>query len=181
MKILYTVLFCVLSAAAIAQDADSTKKTTLTLAGIYGNNANYYGQTAESRLPYALTNATLSLPSGFYISAGAYKLINTGSGISETDLGAGFNFNLSKSLTGNIAYSHSFFPSNSPLLNAGNSNIASAGLTYDWKLLTTALGTDYAFGDKSDLFVSFNNSKLIDLGSLFSDKDFISLEPGIAV
>lgn len=29
---------------------EDTKRTTLTLAGIYGNNANYYGQTAEQKL-----------------------------------------------------------------------------------------------------------------------------------
>ncbi|MHB1180108.1 MAG: hypothetical protein ACYCZO_17490, partial [Daejeonella sp.] len=102
-----------------SSDSTALKKNTLTLAGIYGNNANYYGQTADERLPYALSNATLQLKSGFYLSAGLYKLLNsTSSGISELDLSAGFDFNLSKDLSGSLGYTRSIFAKNSPLLQA---------------------------------------------------------------
>lgn len=161
-------------------DSTAVKSTTLTLAAIYGSNANYYGQTAEQRLPYVLTNASLRLKSGFYFSAGAYKLTSTGgSGISEFDLSAGFEAELSKNLNGSLAYTRSFYAQNSPLLQAANENTISASLAYDFNILKTGLNTYYAFGTQQDAFVSFSTSKTMNLGSLFSKKDFISLEPGI--
>ena len=161
-------------------DSTAVKSTTLTLAAIYGSNANYYGQTAEQRLPYVLTNASLRFKSGFYFSAGAYKLTNTGgSGISEFDLSAGFEAELSKNLNGSLAYTRSFYAQNSPLLQAANENTISASLAYDFNILKTGLNTYYAFGTQQDAFVSFSTSKTMNLGSLFSKKDFISLEPGI--
>lgn len=161
-------------------DSTAVKRTTFTLAAIYGSNANYYGQTAEQRLPYVLANASLRLKSGFYFSAGSYKLTNTGgSGISEFDLSAGFEAELSKNLSGSLAYTRSFYAQNSPLLQAANENTISASLAYDFNILKTGLNTYYAFGTQQDAFVSFSTSKTMNLGSLFSKKDFISLEPGI--
>ena len=163
------------------RDSTSVKSNTFTLAAIYGNNANYYGQTAAERLPYILSNATLQLKSGFYLSAGAYKLLNNGgSAISELDLSAGFEASLAKDLSASFGYTRSFFSQNSPLLQAANENTLSATLGYDW-FLKSSLGSYYAFGNQQDVFLSFSNSKSIDLGSLFSDKDFISLEPGFEV
>lgn len=156
------------------------KKTTLTLAGIYGNNANYFGQTAEQKLPYILTNAALRFKSGFYFSAGSYKLINAGgSAISQLDLSAGFEFDLAKDFSGSVGYNRSIFAKNSPLLGAANENTLSASLAYDLNFLKTGLSTYYAFGTQRDLFMSFSASKALNLGSLFSDKDFISFEPGL--
>lgn len=158
------------------------KRTSLTLAGIYGNNANYYGQTAEEKLPYILTNAALRFKSGFYFSAGSYKLINAGGPvISELDLSAGFEADLAKNFSGSIGYSRSIFAKNSPLLGAANENTLSASLAYDLNFLKTGLSTYYAFGTQRDLFMSFSASKALDLGSLFSEKDFISFEPGLEI
>ena len=159
---------------------EETKRTTLTLAGIYGNNANYYGQTAEQKLPYVLTNAALRLKSGFYFSAGSYKLINAGgSAISELDLSAGFEADIAKNFNGSVGYSRSIFAQNSPLLGAANENTLSASLAYDLNFLKTGLNTYYAFGTQQDFFMSFTTSKTLNLGSLFSKNDFISFEPGL--
>lgn len=159
---------------------EDAKRTTLTLAGIYGNNANYYGQTAEQKLPYVLTNAALRLKSGFYFSAGSYKLISAGGpAISELDISAGFEADISKNFNASVGYSHSIFAQNSPLLGAANENTLSASLAYDLNFLKTGLNTYYAFGTQRDLFMSFSTSKALNLGSLFSKNDFISFEPGL--
>ena len=156
------------------------KRTTLTLAGIYGNNASYYGQTAEEKLPYILSNAALRLKSGFYFSAGSYKLISVGgSAISELDLSAGFEADLAKNFSTSLGYTRSIFAKNSPLLGAANENTLSASLVYELNFIKTGLNTYYAFGTQRDLFMSFTASKALNLGSLFSDKDFISFEPGL--
>lgn len=175
-----TLIFSFLITGSIFASSDSTivKTNTLTLAAIYGNNANYYGQTASERLPYLLSNASLQLKSGFYLSAGAYRLLNSGgSAISELDLSAGFETDLAKDLSGSFGYTRSFFPENSPMIQAANQNTLSASLAYDW-FLKSSLSSYYAFGTQQDVFLSFSNSKAMNLGSLFDENDFISLEPG---
>ena len=172
----------VTSASIAAVDSTEVKSGTLTLAAIYGNNANYYGQTAETKLPYALTNASYRLKNGIYLSAGSYKLINyEGPAISELDLSAGFETNLSKKLNASIGYTRSFYAQNSPLLQAANENTISAGLGYDFNIFKAVLNNYYSFGTQRDNFSSLEVSKIMDLGNLFSDKDFISFEPGFEV
>lgn len=166
-------------AGIAAVDSLETKSATLTLAAIYGNNANYYGQTAQDRLPYALVNTSYRLKNGMYFSAGSYKLINyQGPAISELDLSAGFEADISKSLNVSFGYTRSFYAQNSPLLQAANENTISAGLLYDLKIFKTALNNYYSFGNQQDIFMSFEASKVLNLGSLFGDNDFISFEPG---
>lgn len=159
---------------------DSTK-ATLTLAGIYNSNISYYGQVTSEKYPYVLVNATYRLPIGLYFSAGAYKLLNYGSGLSETDLGLGYDYEINDKFTVGAAFSHSFFPSNSPLLHASNANNLNASLTYNWPWFKSAFNADYAFGKEQDLFLSLNNSKDIELGHLFNEKDLLSIEPSFEI
>lgn len=164
-----------------AADTVEKGKTSLNLATIYANNASYYGQTSAERLPYVLGNASLNFPSGFFLSAGAYKLLNLGSGVSGIDLSAGYDFKLAKQLSGSLSFSHSFFPDSSLLLQSTNPDMASASLSYDLNVVKTGLTADYAIGDENALFAAFEISKSIDLGSLFSRKDYISFDPAVEI
>lgn len=172
------LLICLFSVPVLAQQ-DSSKRTTLTLAALYNSNVSYYGQTTSEKLPYVLTNATVRLPIGLYFSAGAYKLLNYGSGISETDLGLGYDYDINDKWSTGIAYTRSFFPDNSPLLQAANENNINLSATYLWPWLKTYLSADYAFGKQQDVFLSLTNSKEISLGSLFNEKNAIYIEPAI--
>lgn len=180
MKYLLSLIFCGIAVQGFAQQ-DSTKKSTLTLAAIYGNTASYYGQSTAEKLPYILSYGGYRLKSGFYVSATALKLLNYGNGISAVDLSGGYGFNLSKNLEADLSYTRSFYQKNSPLLQTSNENTVSGSLNYDFTVFKTGLTADYAFGTQNDMFVTFSNSKLIDLGSLFSEKDYISLEPSIDI
>jgi hypothetical protein len=180
--ILFTLAFFIVSRAFSQVDSIEVepKRNTITLAGIYGNNANYYGQTAEQKLPYFLSNAALSLKNGLFFSVGSYKLVNAGGPlISELDLTAGFEHQLTKKLNGSFAYSRSIFAKDSPLLGAANQNTISALLAYDLNFIKTGFNTYYAFGTQRDLFLSLTASKALNLGSISRDKDFISFEPGL--
>jgi len=95
MKYIYSILICFSLALPASAQQDSSSKSSLTLAAIYGNTANYYGQTTDEKLPYLLTNATYRLKSGFYISAGVLKLLNCGNAVASVDLSAGYGFNFS--------------------------------------------------------------------------------------
>jgi hypothetical protein len=179
MKYLYALLICCgLSMQSQAQQ-DSTAKSSLTLAAIYGNTANYFGQTTAEKLPYILSYASYKLKSGFYVAASGLSLLNSGSGVAAVDLSAGYGFNLAKNLEGSFSYTRSFYQKNAPLLQASNENNINGELALT-HLFKTGLSADYAFGTQNDVFLSLSNSKLISLGS-FSDKDFISIEPAVSV
>ncbi len=190
MKPVITFFAAVLLSAACFAQADSTQvapdttivnKSTLTLGATYANNASYYGQRAQESMPYIAASATYQLRSGIYFSGMAYKLLNdSGAAVSASSLGAGISFNLSKSLTADISYSHTFFPAGSPFIQAANADNASASLTLNnW--LSTSANVDYAFGKTQDVFVTLGTGKFINLGSLFSPKDLVSLTPAVNV
>ncbi|KAA8476804.1 MipA/OmpV family protein [Arcticibacter tournemirensis] len=155
------------------------EKTTITLAALYSSDISYYGQATSEKFPYVLLNATVKLPLGLYFSAGSYKLLNYGSGLSATDLGAGFDYDVNDELNLDLSYSYSLFPANSPLLQASNQNNVNLSAAYSWPWLKSTLSTDYAFGKQSDIFVGLSNSREISLGSLFNEKNAIYMEPAI--
>jgi hypothetical protein len=170
---LFTFVICLFAKNVWAQ------KTTLTLATLYGNNVSYYGQSTEEKLPYVLVNATLRLPAGLYFSAGSYKLFNYGSGISETDLGIGYDHAFTKQLNAAMSYTRSFYPENSPLLRAANENNINATVDYQWPWVKSSLSADYAFGMENDVFIGLSHAKSIELGTLFDKNDLIAIEPAI--
>ncbi|MET0462038.1 MAG: hypothetical protein ABW007_02755 [Chitinophagaceae bacterium] len=188
MKITITILALVTTCIASAQQdstvavADSTEpvSSTLTIGVSYANNANYYGQKALEKTPYVAAVASYRHRSGLYATAMAYRLVKDSQTVaSASSLGAGFAFSLGKHLSADISYSHTFYPSLSPFLQAANANNASFGLTHTgW--LTTSVGVDYAFGKQNDVFVTAGIGKMISLGSL-SEKDLVTLHPSVDV
>lgn len=174
--------------SSMAQTRTDTKidtvekpKTSLTLATLYSSNVSYYGQTSAEKLPYVLGYAALKFPTGLWLSGQTYKLLTAKPGISGLSLSAGYDFDLSTKWSGSLSYSRSFYPDSSQLLQSANTDMASAGLTYDGKWLTTGLTADYALGDTSALYASFKASKYIDLGLSLSPKDYFTLEPSVEV
>ncbi len=155
-------------------------KSTLTLAAVYSNNASYYGQRAKDATPYAAVAASYQLKSGFYFSGQAFRLLNDNSSdISAAGLGAGFNFPLSKKISADISYSHSFYPSYSPLLQAANADGASLSLSRNGWVVINLTG-DYAFGKINDAFATGAISKSINLFSP-GTKDVVSINPSADV
>lgn len=181
MRSTFLLVLIYLTSFKVQAQQDSVKKTTVTLAAMYSSNVSYYGQSTNEKLPYVLANATVRFPVGFYLSAGSYKLLNYGSGISETDIGAGFDYDFNDKFTAGLSYTRSFFPANSPLLQAANQNNVNACLKYAWPWLKSTLNTDYAFGKQNDFFVSLSHSKEIVIGSFLNKKNALSLEPAIEV
>lgn len=175
------LIFCLFLLTAKVYAQQDSAKATLTLAALYNSNISYYGQVTAEKYPYALFNATLRFPNGLYFTGGGYKLLSFGSGISETDLGIGFDHDFNEKLTAGLAYTHSFFPSNSPLLQASNSNNINASSAYNWPWFKTGLSIDFAFGKQRDIFLSFENSKEIELGTIFNGKSSISIVPAIEI
>lgn len=181
MKLAISIVFTCLifSHLQARQINDSLASASYTFAALYNSNINYYGQVTDEKLPYVLLNATVRLPFGLYFSASSYKFLNYGSGISGTDLGIGYDYNFNEKISSGLAYTRSFYPTNSPLLQASLTNNLNGSLSYHWPWFKSALDVDYAFGDEQDIFLTLSNSKDVSLGNLFDDKDLISIEPSI--
>lgn len=161
-------------------DSSEAEKTTFTLATVYSNNVNYYGQVAGERMPYLALAGVVRFPFGGYFSGLAYKLFSDSSLVSASALSAGYEFAITKKLTGDINYTHTFYPENSPFLQASNPGVASATLAYN-HLFTTGLSFDYAFGkESSDYFLTLSNSKAFDFYTK-NTKAIISITPQIDV
>lgn len=157
------------------------KKITFTLGALYSNNASYYGQTATAAMPYVAASGVLQLPCGIYFSSTAYRLLNdTAHFVSATSAGAGISFSIGKKLTADLAYSHTFYPTNSSFLQAANPDNATASLKYKY-WMTTGIQADYAFGKQQDIFVTLSTEKLIQLGSFSKTKDLVTITPSIDV
>lgn len=185
MKHIITFLIaCLCSITAFAQ-IDSTitddKKITLTVGAVYANNVNYYGLKAAENMPYAAASTSLRLRSGIYFTGAGYRLLNdSGNIVSAGSVGAGVAFNIGKKVTADFSYSHTFFPKNSPFLQASNPDNASGSLKYEY-WMTSGVNVDYNFGGQQDVFVTLSTEKLIGLGSFAKGKDLLTLTPSIEV
>jgi len=178
IRLLIFISFLVIAKARAQQDSS---KATLTVAAMYNSNISYYGQVTAEKYPYVLFNATLRFPNGLYFSGGGYKLLNYGSALSETDLGMGYEYDFNEKFTAGLAYTHSFFPANSPLLQASNNNNINASAAYHWPWFKTDISLDFAFGKQRDVFFSVGNSKEIELGTIFNENNLLSITPAIEI
>jgi len=161
--------------------ADTKKKVTLTIGATYSNDVSYYGQKAEEKMPYIAASASLRLPFGLYFTGTGYRLLNdSGSVVSASSAGIGFEFKLSKKLVADLNFSHTFFPAYSPFLQAANPDNAGVSLKYEY-WMTTGINADYHFGKQQDVFVTLSTEKQISLGSIFKGKDLITLTPQVEV
>ncbi len=168
------------SFSASNTDSIPARKNSLTLAAVYANNAAYYGQRPEETTPYAALSATYQLKSGFYLSGLAYKILTEKNReISAANIGAGIAWKFNQKLSGDLRYTHSFYPAQSPLLQSVNKENISFGLTHNSWLETTLSG-DYAFGKTNDFFITAGIAKDIPLFSI-GNKDIVSIKPFISV
>jgi len=186
MKLILVLTFCLASIFCFAQtDTTATsvspKKNTLTLAAIYANDASYYGQKAAQQTPYVAAAVVYQLKSGFYFTGQSYKLLkdNTSS-VSAGAVGAGINFMMGKKLETDLSYSHSFYPSYSPLLQAVNADNATLAFSVDSLWIKPKLTLDYAFGKTNDAFATAAISKSVNLFSI-TPKDIVTIEPAASV
>ncbi|WP_207421727.1 hypothetical protein [Desertivirga brevis] len=194
--ILAKVLMLVSAASAFGQStekaapdtANNDKLSVFSVGASYGNTANYYGQTTAEKLPFVSTDLSYQSGLGFFVAGSAIKLVDLGPAVSELNLSVGYSMDITKKLGASASYTRFFFAKDSPLPQSVNPNTVSAGLTYDFKWLNSALNGDYVFGNvkdeegrrMNDYYLTLSNSKEIDLGSIIKDKDYITITPSVS-
>jgi hypothetical protein len=172
-------------ATALPQEpapSDSTSKKGWWTIGLEAaNNASFFGRNTAIQYPYIAPSLTYTHSSGLFISAMSYQLFDTEDFVDETDVTAGYIFNLGKRVDGSVSYSRFFFGPNTPLVKSVTSNAVTGNINLDWKYLYTGLTTSYVFGGSSDLFTVLDNSRYIPLQNLWKGKNAVGLEPKISI
>src|SRR5687768_3307088 len=84
--------------------SDSTSKKGWCTIGLeVANNASFFGRNTAIQYPYIAPSLTYTHASGLFISAMSYQLFDTEDFIDETDLTAGYIFNIGKRLDGSVS------------------------------------------------------------------------------
>lgn len=143
---------------SVDSSANTPSSTTFTVASLFSSGIDYFGQTTEKSLPYIALNGTLRFKQGIYASITGFHLFSDSAVVSATGLTAGYQFTIAPKFTGDISYSYTIFPKQSPFLQASSPHMVSAAFNYE-HLLNSGISADYSFGRQQDFFVSLSNSK----------------------
>ncbi|MFC6997875.1 TorF family putative porin [Rufibacter roseus] len=164
-----------------ADTVTETKKGWWTIGLETANNASFYGRNTATQYPYVAGSLTYTHRSGLWLSAMSYHLFNTQDEIDETDVSAGYSFNVGERFDGTLSYTRFFFGPNTPLIQSVTSNAVSASGMYDWKILYSGLSASYTFGGSNDFFTVLDNSRYIPLEPLWKGKNAVGLDPKISI
>ena len=158
-------------------DSIQAKKSTFTIGAVYANNASYYGQRSDERLPYVALAAAYHHRSGFYLTGMGYRLLNDSALLASAySLGAGFSFPLGK-FTADLSYDYSIYPRFSPFLQAANPHSVNLTIARE-SVVNLSISGDYAFGKTNDFFITPQISKDIDLFNI-GKNDLVSFNPSL--
>ena len=170
------------SAGAASLPPDSTAirhREFVTTLG-YGSNLAYFGRTQNRAFPYFSTAFDYTTKGGLFASAELFNLLHTPDLLGETDLSFGWIGDLSPSLDASVSYSRFIFASGSELVKASVNNSLNVHLGQDWGPFYSRLSGNYLYGGSSgrgDGFLTFENSRYMEIPHLFTANDFLAIEP----
>ncbi|MBF9141443.1 hypothetical protein [Hymenobacter properus] len=152
-----------------------------TAALSYGSNSSFFGRTQTTRYPYTAGELIYKSRWGVWGSAVGYNLLNTSTFLDETDLSAGWDGDLSKTVDASVSYSRFLFAPNSPLVKSSVNNSIDGYVGWDWGYVYTRLNAAYLFGETSDFFLVLDNSRNFEFEKVLTDKGYLSIEPRVSV
>ena len=169
--------------AAAPADTAKTSRHGFTASLSYGSNSAYFGRTQATAFPYAATNLAYSATSGLFASVEFYNLLNTAPLLDETDVSGGWTGNFSKTVDASASYSRFVFATGSELVKSSVNNSVDAYVGKDWGPFYSRLNGSYLFGKSlsGDGFLTVESSRYVEYSSLFTAKDYISVEPQVSV
>lgn len=166
---LFTIL---ITATANAQSADKKSDETATdnksyfkFDANYLTNSVYLGRKDSLNLPYLTPTISYIDKSGFYASASfGYLLSKESKKIDYYSFDAGYEFTLSKKLSGSISANKSIYNDSSSNVSSSVGGSLSGSLTYDFGFLELNSGLSASFAEKTDLGVDITASRSFYLG-----------------
>lgn len=160
--------------------ADSIRNS-LSVGLLAGNNSYFFGRSTDIAYPYLAANFNYKLKSGFWVGTTLYHIDGVKNYIDETNLSAGYDFNLTDRLDGSISYTRYIYGSYNPLLQSVASNLGMAYLGYDFSYVYTSLTANYLFGEFNDVFLTLNNSRYFEKKHILNQNDYLGFDPSITL
>ena len=181
MKLHRIVIFCLFILIALSSNAQETsadkKQTKFKLQFDYLSNYSYNGRVDSLKSPYQTTTATLNLANGLYVTGAAnYLLANGQSRFDFFEFNLGYDYSLSKKITGQLYGSKYFYAGNANLLNGNITSDIGASLNYDLGFLQFNNTLDLFFSSASDFQYTPGFEKSIEIKD---GKGTWNITPGI--
>ena len=168
----FTLFITLFTATSQAQSTDKKSEETATADKSYFKfdanyliNSVYLGRKDSLNLPYLTPTISYIDKSGFYASASfGYLLSKESKKIDYYSFDAGYEFTLSKKLSGSIAANKSIYNDSSSNVSSSVGGSLSGSLNYDFGFLELNSGLSASFAEKTDLGVDFTASRSFYLG-----------------
>ncbi len=161
------LLLLITSLTASAQDkkeeAKDSSRSYFKAEGNFVNSSVYLGRKDSLTLPYITPSIGYYNKSGVYVSASvAYS--TSDKRIDYFSLDAGYEFDISKKLSGSVYGNKTFYNDSSNNVSSNIGGSMGAGLTYDFDVVQFHTGFDLSFASKPDYGVNFSVARSFYLG-----------------
>lgn len=124
------------------------------------NNSVYLGRKDSLNLPYLTPTIVYTHKSGFYASASlGYLLSKESKKVDYYSFDAGYEFTLSKKLSGGVSANKSIYNDSSSNVSSSVGGSLSGSLTYDFGFIEMNTGVSASFAEKTDLGVDVTLSR----------------------
>lgn len=155
----------VIETTTTTDSSSSENKSYFKFDANYLNNSVYLGRKDSLNLPYFTPTISYIDKSGFYASASlGYLLSKDSKKIDYYSFDAGYEFTLSKKLSGSISANKSIYNDSSNNVSSSVGGSLSGSLTYDFGFLELNSGLSASFAEKTDLGVDITASRSFYLG-----------------
>ncbi|MBD2769537.1 hypothetical protein IC235_16740 [Hymenobacter sp. BT664] len=152
-----------------------------TAALSYSSNSSFFGRSQTTRYPYMAGELTYKSRFGVWGSVMSYDLFDTSSLVDETDLSMGWDGDLSRTVDASLSYSRFLFAANSPLIKSSVNNSVDAYVGWDWQYVYSRLNASYLFGERSDVFLTLDNSRNFEINRVFTPDGYLSIVPRLSL
>ncbi len=141
------------------EDPTSTEKSYFKFDINFLNNSVYLGRKDSLNLPYLTPTIAYAHKSGFYASASlGYLLSKSDKKIDYYSFDAGYDFTLTKKLSGSISANKSIYNDSSSNVSSSVGGSLSGSLIYDFGFMEMNTGISASFAEKTDLGVDITLS-----------------------
>jgi hypothetical protein len=199
-KIFLSILFLLFTYSAFCQtgslpgsddktkpDDKSNDGTSSFKFGVsYLSNNVFMGRTDTTRTPMAVPQVKYTLKQGIYFSGSLDFLPDKKKKkLDGGDITAGYDFDITDNLSGNVSYAKLFYSSTSTQIAAAISSTFNANFTYDvGSIISPSVSADYNLnkqGINNDVFVNLGLTHDFITEGIFGDKDIFLISPTATV
>jgi hypothetical protein len=160
----------------------TTKKASVKFGVDYDSNDVFMGRSNKTDIPIISPNIKYTFKPGIYIGGTLDYLPNNAKNkVDGGDIDAGYEFDITDDLSGDVSYTKLFYNTNSNQIASSITSIINANFDYDiGDIITPSISADYDVnkaGINDDIFLNFGISHDIIFEKLFGSHDFIFISP----